>query len=186
MAYVQSFEPICEPSATCLILGSMPGKASLGAVRYYAHPRNLFWPLMGALVGASPDLEYETRLKRLKASGIALWDVLKSCRRGSSLDSDIDDSTIIPNDFPAFLGAHPHIRAVFFNGAKAESSFRTYVLPTLEAMQFPALHYQRLPSTSPANASIPYEKKLEAWKEILNFLSVLPTHAAVSVHTTSS
>ena len=161
--YVHSFPPIAAPDATLLILGSMPGRASLLANQYYAHPRNAFWPIMGQLFGAGPDLPYMRRVRALKAAGVALWDVLASCTRLSSLDSDIDEDSIVPNDFVSFLGAHPRIRLVFFNGAKAEASFRRHVLHGLDVR---TLHFERLPSTSPANASWSPARKLKAWRVV--------------------
>lgn len=163
MSRVRCFAPIEDAAATVLILGSMPGKASLAAGQYYAHPRNAFWPVMGELIGFNPDLPYQERLQILQSSGIALWDVLGSCIRKSSLDAHIETDSLVPNDFQEFFRQHPDIMQVFFNGAKAEQCFMKYVLPTLKAN---SLRYQRLPSTSPANAGIPYEKKLWAWQVV--------------------
>jgi len=164
MPQVQSFPPIENPTASTLILGSMPGKESLRAGQYYAHRRNAFWPIMGDLIGAVPTLPYESRVQILKSAGIALWDVLASCTRHSSMDSDIDETSIAANDFEHFFSNHPCITHVFFNGSMAEKCFHKHVQPLLEPR---LLHCQRLPSTSPANASIPYEQKLKAWKVIL-------------------
>ncbi len=164
MSHAHCFAPIEDPDAIVLILGSMPGKASLAAGKYYAHPRNAFWPIMGELVGAHPGLSYEDRLRILKSSGIALWDVLHSCIRKGSLDSSIEDVSMIPNDFETFLFRHPKIAHVFFNGAKAEQCFLRHVTPLL--VSHPLL-YQRLPSTSPAHAGMTYEKKLEAWRVVM-------------------
>ena len=83
--HIHSFVPIQDASAKVLILGSMPGKESLKAGQYYAHPRNVFWPIMGDLIGANAALLYELRVQKLEASNIALWDVLASCKRHSSL-----------------------------------------------------------------------------------------------------
>jgi len=99
----------------------MPGKASLRANQYYAHPRNLFWKIMGSLLGFQPSVAYDERVAALRTQGIALWDVLKSCTRESSLDSDIDESSVVVNDLQAFLSKHPRIRSVCFNGRKAEN-----------------------------------------------------------------
>jgi len=162
--YIHSFAPIAAPDATLLILGSMPGKASLLANQYYAHPRNAFWPIMGALFGAGADLPYAKRVRALKQAGVAVWDVLASCTRGSSLDSDIDEASIVPNDFVSLFNACPGIRRVYFNGTKAEVSFRRYVLPVLGET---ALIFERLPSTSPANASWSQARKLNAWRRVL-------------------
>ena len=164
MPYVQSFPPIAETTARILILGSMPGKESLRAGQYYAHPRNAFWPIMGDLIGAATTQTYEARTQTLKSADIALWDVLASCRRHGSLDADIETDSICTNDFTSFLVKHPGITYVFFNGSMAEKCFRIHAQPLLGS--YP-LHYQRLPSTSPANASMRYEQKLSAWKTIL-------------------
>lgn len=161
---VNSFAPVAAPNARLLILGSMPGKASLAAHRYYAHPRNLFWPIMGELLGANPELPYEDRLGVLRNSGIALWDVLQECFRASALDSDIVEASIVANDFAPFFAQHPGIRHVFFNGAKAEQAFRRYALPTLTHL--PDLAFTRLPSTSPANASIPPAARMAQWQAL--------------------
>lgn len=164
MPQIQSFPPIGNPAAKILILGSMPGKESLRAGQYYAHRRNVFWSIMGELLGAAPALPYEARTQMLKSAGIALWDVLASCTRHSSMDADIDTNSISVNDFTSFFLKHPGITAVFFNGGMAEKCFRKHVLPLLEHRP---LHYQRLPSTSPANASMSYAQKLKAWEVIL-------------------
>lgn len=167
MSRIQSFPPIADSTANTLILGSMPGKASLRAGQYYAHPRNVFWTIMGELAGADPALPYRARTKILKSAGIALWDVLASCTRHSSMDADIVADSISVNDFATFLSVHPGITHVFFNGNMAEKCFRMQVLPLLASLpeQRP-LYYRSLPSTSPANASMRYEQKLGAWKVI--------------------
>jgi TDG/mug DNA glycosylase family protein len=165
MSYVQSFPPIASSSARLLILGTMPGIASLRAGQYYAHPQNAFWRIAGAIVGFDPSSPYEIRVARMRAAGIAIWDVLKSCTRQSSLDSDIVHATAVPNDLPAFLAEHPQIRRVCFNGAKAEALFARHVRSLLAAD--PDVHYVRLPSTSPANASVPWPAKLQAWQAAL-------------------
>lgn len=146
-----------------LILGSMPGKASLAAGQYYAHAQNLFWRILGDITGADPASPYVLRARALKSCGIALWDVLASCVRAGSLDSAIDDATVRANDFAAFYRAHPRIAQVFFNGAKAEACYRRQVLPSLAAGPA-ALNCRRLPSTSPANASMSRAYKLRVWK----------------------
>ncbi len=164
MSAIQCFPPIEDAAARILVLGSMPGKESLRAQQYYAHPRNAFWTILGKLVGATPALAYDDRTAALKSAGIALWDVLASCTRDGSLDSAIDATSTTPNDFAAFFRAHPGITRVYFNGAMAESCFRKLVLPS---QTFRPLNYQRLPSTSPANAAIPYQRKLDAWRVLL-------------------
>ena len=154
--------PIAGADACVLILGSMPGAASLQAGQYYAHPQNRFWPFMGALVGAHSILPYSDRVLRLRAAGIALWDVIALCRRKGSMDSAIRDE--VANDFDGFLAAHPGIGSVLFNGAKAHDSFVRGVLPALGPCE---LKLQRLPSTSPANASQRDTVKLAAWRAAL-------------------
>ena len=126
MSPLRSFPPVANPNATVLILGSMPGKESLKQNQYYAHPQNAFWKIMGELVDAHPHLPYEKRLRKLTAAHIALWDVLASCKRESSLDTHIRNEKA--NDFATFFAQHPHITHVFFNGAKAEQSFNKFVL----------------------------------------------------------
>ncbi|GAA5496304.1 hypothetical protein Rhal01_02487 [Rubritalea halochordaticola] len=166
MSRIHSFPPIADLSARKLVLGSMPGKASLSAGQYYAHPRNLFWHLMEEILEIPKSLTYEERCEGLKLKHLAVWDVLHTCTRDSSLDSDIDESSIVPNNFAQFLGSHSSITTVYFNGAKAEQVYLRHILPTLpEELQ--TLQRVRLPSTSPANASINYETKLEQWRELL-------------------
>jgi len=142
----------------------MPGRASLDAQAYYAHPHNAFWRIMGALFGAGPELPYEARLARLRANGVALWDVIAACERAGSLDAAIDAASVRANDFPGFFADHSGIGRVFFNGAAAEAAFRRHVLPGLGGRP---LQLRRLPSTSPAHASLRYEDKLAAWSAII-------------------
>jgi hypoxanthine-DNA glycosylase len=163
MRHIRSFPPIERADARILILGSMPGEASLRAGQYYAHPQNLFWRIMGELLGIDHASPYEQRVEALRLSGIALWDVLRSCRRKGSLDSGIDGGSLVPNGFATFFRSHPQITRVYFNGAKAEECYRRHVLPGIGA---DSIEYLRLPSTSPANASIPYARKLEMWRAV--------------------
>lgn len=165
MPRIHSFPPVADDHATILILGSMPGKRSLEQKQYYAHPQNAFWKIMGETIGAHPGLPYEERLKALAGAHIALWDVLSSCMRESSLDSHIRKEEA--NDLASFLALHPHITHVFFNGAKAEQSFKKYVLGK---QKLPPLEFHRLPSTSPAHAGMRYADKLKAWKTTFKIL----------------
>jgi double-stranded uracil-DNA glycosylase len=163
MEPVHSFPPLSTPHARVLILGSMPGLASLRAQQYYAHPQNLFWRILGGLLDFDPKAPYPERTVRLLDAGLAVWDVLKSCEREGSLDSDIDPASVVPNDFERFLAQHPGIERVCFNGGAAYTLFQRHVLKRLP---LPAdLSYLRLPSTSPANASIPLATKQLAWRE---------------------
>lgn len=161
MSHVHSFAPIADASARVLILGSMPGRISLEKQQYYAHPRNAFWPLMGELFGVPPELDYDERLRCLQQQHIAVWDVLKLCTREGSLDSAIVESSIECNDFASLFERCPGIKQVFFNGAKAEATYRRYVAPVLST---PEIRFRRLPSTSPAHASLDLSAKLSAWK----------------------
>lgn len=161
---LKGFPPVSAKDARVLILGSMPGAASLQAHQYYAHPHNRFWPIMGELVGAAPALPYAQRLLLLKQSGIALWDVFDRCERDGSLDSAIRDDTAQANDFVAFFQGHRGVGTVLFNGAKAESGFRRLAGVDPVAL---GLRCIRLPSSSPANASIAPAVKLAAWREAL-------------------
>jgi TDG/mug DNA glycosylase family protein len=164
---MQSFclPPVADKKSRVLILGSMPGVASLRAQQYYAHPQNAFWPIMGDLVGASPDLPYARRLTTLKKAGIALWDVLACCFRGGSLDSAIVGEEL--NDLAGFLAAHPGIARIGFNGAKAAESFARGVDRTTLPK---GLSLVRLPSTSPAHAGMSRQKKLAAWRAVVEGL----------------
>ena len=162
----RGFPPVSSPDARVLVLGSLPGEKSIEMQQYYAQPRNAFWRIMGELCGAGPSLPYPLRLERLRAAGIALWDVLAAGERRGSLDSAIVPSSIVVNDFGAFLAAHPDIRFVSFNGAKAAELFQRRVLPSLP-QEYSRLEMMRLPSTSPANASYSFEKKLALWSAAL-------------------
>ena len=122
MTLSHGFPPVAAPGARVLILGSMPGQASLRAAEYYAHERNAFWRIMGDLLGAGLDLPYAQRLEKLTAAGVALWDVIAACERAGSLDADIVGHSVVPNDFAAFFAAHRSIARVFFNGAAAETA----------------------------------------------------------------
>ncbi|KRC70888.1 DNA-deoxyinosine glycosylase [Achromobacter sp. Root83] len=164
---VWGFAPVASAGARVLVLGSMPGVASLRQAQYYAHPRNAFWPLAARICGFDPVLDYPGRLRALQACGIALWDVLRACERPGSLDADIRNDTLVPNDFREFLGRHPGIVRVCFNGAKAAAVYRRHVLPGLAGV---SLQYVELPSTSPAHAAASFEQKLAAWAPALKSL----------------
>lgn len=169
MSTVTGFPPVADSNAIILILGSMPSIKSLEAGQYYAHPRNSFWPIITTLLSTKTDLDYEQRKALLLNSGIALWDVLNSCQRKGSLDSSIKNETIRVNDFNKFFAEHPLIKAVYFNGTRAQQEYNKQVLPVLDE-QFSAIEYTRLPSTSPAMASLNQEQKLRQWHIILNNL----------------
>jgi TDG/mug DNA glycosylase family protein len=161
MSRVQSFPPIVSQESKALILGSMPGEASLKAGQYYAHPRNAFWQIMSELFGAGLSLPYEERVALLRSAGIALWDTLQACVRPGSLDASITEEAA--NDFQTFFRNHPNISDVFFNGGRAEAVFRRHVLPTLAECRHT---FARLPSTSPAYAAMALERKVKAWSVV--------------------
>jgi hypoxanthine-DNA glycosylase len=144
-----------------LILGSMPGAASLAAGQYYAHPYNQFWRICGEICGAGPALPYTRRLQRLRARGFALWDVLESCVRPGSLDSAIEHTSAVANDVLGLLRAAPGIHRICCNGATAYHGVRRYFGAELDALGITVL---RLPSTSPANAGWSFARKLAAWR----------------------
>jgi len=166
MKRIRGFPPLIGTESRVLILGSMPGVASLDAHQYYAHPRNAFWPIMQTLLGIPANLTYEARCKALISSGIALWDVLQSCAREGSLDADIQADSIVANDFRSVFSTHPGITRVYFNGSTAEQAFRRHVQPTLPPENLPA-HRQRLPATSPAHAALRLDDKITAWRCIV-------------------
>ncbi|MCU0928352.1 MAG: DNA-deoxyinosine glycosylase [Burkholderiaceae bacterium] len=139
-----------------LVLGSFPSEASLAARQYYAHPRNHFWPIVAALL--DEDLRarpYDERLERVRRHGLGIWDVYAACRREGSLDSAIEDAQ--PNDLPALVARLPSLRAIAHNGGESARAIRV-----TRALGVPVW---RLPSTSPANASWSFERKLAAWRE---------------------
>jgi TDG/mug DNA glycosylase family protein len=165
---VQSFEPVIGRRPRIIILGSMPGVASLEAVQYYAHPRNAFWPIMGELFGVDHKAIYESRISELEKLPLILWDTLQACYRPGSLDSNIDINSAQANDFPALLRRFPEIRAIAFNGATSEKYFRKLVVPILAGVS--DIELLRMPSTSPANAGMNFEQKLDAWRRIRDFI----------------
>ena len=147
-----------------LILGSMPGAASLAAQEYYAHPANRFWPLMAHLLN-EPEVpaDYEKRLAMLLRHHIALWDAIDTCDRAGSLDSDIRN--VKANDFTAFLKKWTKIRTIGLNGGKAYATFAKSNKPLLSR---PDLHILKLPSTSPANARWRMENLLDSWRTLFD------------------
>lgn len=163
------FPPVANRDARLLILGSLPGVRSIQAQQYYAQPQNAFWRIMGELFGAQRELGYAQRLRELEASGIALWDVAAAAERPGSLDSAIVHASVEANDFAGFFATHPRIGLICFNGAKAAELYRRLVLPAL-AEPFASIPTQRLPSTSPAHAAMPYAEKFEAWSATTAYL----------------
>ena len=157
---LEGLPPIAADGARILILGNMPSAMSLTAQQYYGNPRNGFWRIAGDIFGFDHSSTYEDRTAALRGRGVAVWDVLRLCRREGSLDSSIEPNSMVANDFESCLDAHPRIGRVFFNGAAAEKNFLR-----LAGIDRP-LRYRRLPSTSPAQ-TMRYEDKLAAWREAL-------------------
>jgi hypoxanthine-DNA glycosylase len=162
----RGFAPIGDRRARWLIVGSLPGRESLARRQYYAQPRNAFWPIMGALFGAGPELPYPERLARLVQQRVSVWDVCAAAQRSGSLDTAIVRASVVINDFRGFFARCPGIEAVLFNGALAADLYARLVLPALDGPA-QALPRIRLPSTSPANASIAYDRKLASWRRAL-------------------
>ena len=149
-----------------LVLGSMPGDASLHAARYYAHPRNRFWPLMATLCGFAPGLDHDERMAALHRAGVGLWDVIGRCQRRGSLDAAIVAGSEVANDLPALLARLPALRAVAFNGGKAAQSFRRHVQGQLPEATRASVAWLALPSTSPANAGRDLDRLLQDWRQL--------------------
>jgi TDG/mug DNA glycosylase family protein len=162
MVRKSSFPPVVSPTTRVLILGSLPGERSLTEGRYYAHPRNLFWRLTGDVIGHDLEaLAYDDRLAALQAAGIGLWDTVASATRAGSLDGAIREAE--HNPLAGLVATLPELRATAFNGATSAK-----IGMTLLAQSDLALI--ALPSSSPANASIPYAEKRRLWAAIGEFL----------------
>ncbi|KGE15879.1 DNA-deoxyinosine glycosylase [Sphingobacterium deserti] len=159
----KSFDAIVPEGSTVLILGSLPGDRSLAEQQYYAHPQNRFWKLIAHLFQEELPLYYQHRVDILHKHKIALWDVCQTAFRKGSMDLDILEE--VPNPIPQLLQTHPGIKAIFFNGQKAEKLFDKYFQRVEE------LHYETLPSSSPANASFNQDRLLERWATIRDFLT---------------
>ncbi len=162
MTLLHGLPPIIDARAEVLILGSFPSAASLAARQYYAHPRNQFWKILGAIIGQPLfEMDYAAKQAAVQAAGIAIWDVYASCERIGSLDAAIRNG--VPNDFAALknsvLAGRHDLPRVFFNGRTAGR-----FAPHLAALGFST---QILPSTSPAHAGLSYADKLVAWRRAL-------------------
>ncbi|OBB93139.1 DNA-deoxyinosine glycosylase [Mycobacterium sp. 852002-30065_SCH5024008] len=161
---LRGFPPIVDEHASVLILGSFPSAQSLAVGQYYGNPRNAFWPITGELFGFDATAPYESRLAALQSAGVALWDVLRACRRAGSADAAIEPKSLAVNDFGGLFARYPTIARVYFNGAKAAELYRRL------AEVDERVEYRRLPSTSPAHAVRP-GAKLAAWREIASIAS---------------
>ena len=154
---IECFPPIIDEGSQILIIGTMPSVKSLNAGEYYAHPRNAFWKIIAKLYHNGVEFSNFAEKKACVLSHqLALWDNLKFCERNGSLDSNIKN--MIPNDFETLLETHPHICRLIFNGQKSFQIFKKFHLELLEKYQ----HFV-LPSTSPANAALSFDKKLAFW-----------------------
>jgi hypoxanthine-DNA glycosylase len=150
--------PIVDSFSRVLILGSFPGPIALKKKEYYAHPQNRFWSTMATITGQdSVPKDYKKKKILLANAGIGLWDVVASCERRGAGDANIKKEEL--NNITGLLCKYPDIKAVFFNGKKAESLFKKHLKVSIMT--------ECLPSTSPANASIPETEKLNTWKDKL-------------------
>ena len=157
MERLHGLPPVLGPRTRLVVLGSFPSQASLLAAQYYAHPRNQFWPLLSALWGIEMrTLLYEQRLALVLERGLGIWDVYASCQREGSLDSAIEAPEF--NNWAELRRQAPDLQAVAHNGGESARAMRhTLAL---------GCTVHRLPSTSPANASWSFERKLAAWREV--------------------
>jgi hypoxanthine-DNA glycosylase len=151
--------PLVGPAPRVLVLGSMPGAASLAARAYYAHPRNAFWTIAGEALGFDPAAPYDTRAHRLTAAGVALWDVIGACRRKGSLDSEIDPTSIRLNPIAELIEREASIERILTNGGLASRLFARHLAHAMPR----AVEVHALPSTSPANASWSLKRKRAVW-----------------------
>ncbi|TDX87102.1 DNA-deoxyinosine glycosylase [Epilithonimonas xixisoli] len=161
MNRINSFPPIVYDNSQILILGSMPGAKSLEMNQYYAFPQNQFWKIMFHLFDSEFSNDYETRINLIKQNNIALWDVIESCERKGSLDTEIKSE--IDNDISQLIENHPNIKIIFCNGQK---SYKNLVKILGKNFKIPIVV---LPSTSPLH-TVKFEEKLESWKVIIDYL----------------
>ena len=159
----RSFPPVVDGRARVLVLGTLPGEESLRRQEYYAHPRNLFWPILFALFDAAPAADYRARLGFAMAQRVALWDVCMLGEREASADATIRRE--VPNAIDRLLDAHPLIRAVAFNGTGARRLYDRHFA------RRPDLAYLALPSTSPAHARLDFTAKLAHWSALREALA---------------
>lgn len=161
----KSFLSNIDENSEILILGSMPGVKSLEEQQYYAHPQNRFWKLMGMFCNMNnlSGLSYQAKLQFLLKNKIALWDVIQSCNRDGSLDSNIQNE--IPNNIPKLLKQFPNIKVICLNGNKSFSAFKKHFPDLLEAYKC-----YKLPSTSPANAKYELDDLYKEWSKALSIV----------------
>ncbi|RVU42098.1 DNA-deoxyinosine glycosylase [Rheinheimera riviphila] len=164
---LQGLAPLYQPNAKVLILGSMPGQASLDSQQYYGHPRNQLWPLLQQLFGVDASLDYPSRCQQALAAKVALWDVIGNCQRQGSLDSAIVGSSIRFNPLVELCQQLPDLQKIWLNGGKAVQSFRQYQRQQSTSWPDSTITVHELPSTSPAHASLTFAAKLELWRQAL-------------------
>lgn len=158
-----SFAPLVDEGTRVLILGSLPGEASLAAAQYYAHPRNQFWRLVGAVIGVDlVTMDYDVRLVVLRDHGIGLWDSIGSATRSGSLDTAIRD--VAANPLATLVSTLPALRCVAFNGAKSAS------IGARQLEGAGGFAVLRLPSSSPAHAALRFDDKLAQWTKLRKYL----------------
>jgi len=167
----QSFAPLVKTGAHTLVLGTMPGQKSLECQQYYAHPRNALWPILCAIATHSPptytvfqQLSYEQRCTLVTKAGFALWDVLHSCVRPGSLDSNIDRQSEQANDIAGLIKLYPSIKRIVCNGRTSQALFKRHIISTLSSH---AIDITSLPSTSPAMATLNLQAKFEQWNNAI-------------------
>lgn len=153
----EGLPPVIDEGAHTLVLGSFPSERSLECGEYYANRRNQFWPLLGAVLDFDPTAPYPERIDAVRQRGVALWDVVHSCRRAGSMDAKIDRKSLVINDFGTLLSQHPSIERIFVNGLTAFELFERHVATPLPAA--------RLPSSSGA-ATMPWPDKLQQWQAV--------------------
>lgn len=158
----RSFPPIIDERARVLVLGTLPGEESLRRQQYYAHPRNLFWPILFALFEKPVATEYEAKLGFARVQRVALWDVCMVGERDASADSTIRREA--PNAIDRLLDAHPLIEAIAFNGTTARRLYERHFRLR------PGLSYLAMPSTSPAHARLDFAAKLAKWAALRDVL----------------
>ena len=168
MPKVHSIEPIIGRNPRIIILGSMPGIISIHAAQYYANPRNLFWMMLADLFSIDIDCSYESKVQQVQQLPIIIWDTLKTCHREGSLDSKITSADIEANDIGALLEQFPTLQAIVFNGAASAKYFDRLVKPLLAKNL--NVELLKMPSTSPANAGMKRQHKLETWRKLSRFI----------------
>jgi TDG/mug DNA glycosylase family protein len=168
MPRVFSIEPIIGRNPRIIILGSMPGIISINAAQYYANPRNLFWTVLADLFSIDIDCSYESKVQQMEELPIILWDTLKACHREGSLDSKILSANIEANDIGALLKQFPTVQAIAFNGGASAKYFDRLVKPQLSKDL--SVELFKMPSTSPANAGMKQQQKLEIWRRLCQFI----------------